>query len=62
MYEITVVANNKHGSSLPSTAIRALTLNTDQNTSRGTNKTISELPQLPDVRSCCTKNGITHSV
>lgn len=61
MYEVTVVANNKHGSSLPSIAIRSLTLNTDQKTSRRTNTDNSKLPPLPDIRSCCMKKGITHS-
>ncbi|XP_060866861.1 Ig-like and fibronectin type-III domain-containing protein 1 [Metopolophium dirhodum] len=61
MYEITVVAVNKHGSSLPSTAIRSLTLNSDQKTSRRTNTDNSTLPPLPDIRSCCMKKGITHS-
>lgn len=61
MYEVTVLANNKHGSSLPSTAIRSLTLNTDQKTSRRSNTTTAELPPLPDIRSCCMKKGITHS-
>lgn len=61
MYEITVVANNKHGSSLPSAAIRSLTLNGDQKTSRRTNTDNSTLPPLPDIRSCCMKKGITHS-
>jgi len=61
MYEITVVAVNKHGSSLPSTAIRSLTLSSDQKTSRRTNTDNSKLPPLPDIRSCCMKKGITHS-
>jgi len=61
MYEITVVAVNKHGSSLPSAAIRSLTLNSDQKTSRRTNTDTSKLPPLPDIRSCCMKKGITHS-
>eukprot|EP00102_Acyrthosiphon_pisum_P023276 XP_016660486.1 PREDICTED: Ig-like and fibronectin type-III domain-containing protein 2 [Acyrthosiphon pisum] len=61
MYEITVVAVNKHGSSLPSTAIRSLTLNSDQKTSRRANTDNSTLPPLPDIRSCCMKKGITHS-
>jgi len=61
MYEVTVIATNKHGSSLPSTAIRSLTLNIDQKTSRKTNIDISKLPPLPDIRSCCMKKGITHS-
>lgn len=61
MYEVTAVATNKHGSSLPSTAIRSLTLNTDQKTSRTTNTDASNLPPLPDIRSCCVKKGITHS-
>lgn len=61
MYEVTVVAINKHGSSLPSTAIRFLTLNTDQKTSRRTNIDDSKLPPLPDIRSCCINKGVTHS-
>ncbi|XP_050529397.1 Ig-like and fibronectin type-III domain-containing protein 1 isoform X2 [Daktulosphaira vitifoliae] len=61
MYEVTVIANNKHGSSLPSLAIRSLTLNTDQKTTRKANIDNSKLPLLPDIRSCCVKKGVTHS-
>ncbi|XP_068081772.1 Ig-like and fibronectin type-III domain-containing protein 2 [Anabrus simplex] len=57
MYEIIVVAKNHHGSSLPSYAIRTMTL------SPGKMKptTVGEAPTLPDIKSCCIKKGITHA-
>lgn len=56
MYEVTVTAVNKHGSSLPSYSVRSLTL-TPENLKP---KNVGEAPQLPDIKSCCTNKGITH--
>ncbi|XP_063625703.1 Ig-like and fibronectin type-III domain-containing protein 1 isoform X1 [Cydia splendana] len=56
MYEITVTSYNVHGSSLPSYAIRSLTL------TPGKMKTtkVSPAPKLPDVRACCVNAGVNH--
>ncbi|XP_057659770.1 Ig-like and fibronectin type-III domain-containing protein 1 isoform X1 [Diorhabda carinulata] len=57
MYEITVTAINRHGSSLPSYSIRTLTL-----TPGSTKQPIaSQPPQLPDIKSCCVNKGIVHN-
>ncbi|CAH0755584.1 unnamed protein product [Diatraea saccharalis] len=56
MYEITVTSYNIHGSSLPSYAIRSLTL------TPGKMKTteVAAAPKLPDVRSCCVNAGVNY--
>lgn len=46
MYSITVVANNEHGSSLPSYRLRALTR---QNGGDGTRTSVAVVPVLPGV-------------
>lgn len=57
MYEITVTAKNIHGSSLPSNAIRSLTLTPGQQKITVT----ASAPKLPDVKACCIEQGITHT-
>ncbi|XP_050504317.1 Ig-like and fibronectin type-III domain-containing protein 2 isoform X1 [Diabrotica virgifera virgifera] len=56
MYDITVTAINRHGSSLPSYSVRSLTL------TPGSVKqtTTGRPPQLPDIKSCCANKGIVH--
>ncbi|KAL0821463.1 hypothetical protein ABMA28_004934 [Loxostege sticticalis] len=56
MYEVTVTSYNIHGSSLPSYAIRSLTL------TPGKMKTteVAAAPELPDVRSCCVSAGVNY--
>lgn len=57
MYEVTVTATNNHGASLPSYAVRTLTL------TPGTikSKTIGEVPKLPDTKKCCADKGINQT-
>ncbi|XP_077284865.1 Ig-like and fibronectin type-III domain-containing protein 2 isoform X2 [Arctopsyche grandis] len=57
MYEITVAAVNKHGSSLPSYALRALTLNS----AKTEPSKVVDAPALPNITKCCIEKGITHS-
>ncbi|KAG7312486.1 hypothetical protein JYU34_001998 [Plutella xylostella] len=57
MYEITVTSYNLHGSSLPSYAVRSLTLSTGKMKSTA----VAAAPKLPDVRSCCVNAGINHN-
>nr|CAD7400362.1 unnamed protein product [Timema poppensis] len=56
MYEIFVTARNIHGSSLSSYSVRTLTLTPG----RLKSSQVAEAPELPDIRSCCVKKGITH--
>ncbi|XP_039756067.1 Ig-like and fibronectin type-III domain-containing protein 1 isoform X2 [Pararge aegeria] len=56
MYEITVTSYNIHGSSLPSYAIRGLTLTPGK--MRTTE--VAAAPKLPDVRGCCISAGVNH--
>lgn len=56
MYEVTVTSLNNHGSSLPSYAIRSLTLTPGKMKPAA----VKEAPKLPDIRGCCVKKGITH--
>ncbi|KAI4456944.1 titin [Holotrichia oblita] len=57
MYEITVTAVNRHGSSLPSYAVRSLTL------TPGTikPKAVGEAPKLPDTKKCCISKGVNQT-
>ncbi|XP_065358816.1 Ig-like and fibronectin type-III domain-containing protein 2 isoform X1 [Calliphora vicina] len=61
MYAILVTAVNDYGSSLPSDRLRIFThtsaLATEEK-SGPSNK--MEVPDLPDIRSCCETNGMTH--
>ncbi|XP_049875990.1 Ig-like and fibronectin type-III domain-containing protein 1 isoform X2 [Pectinophora gossypiella] len=56
MYEITVTSYNIHGSSLPSYAIRSLTLTPGK--MKPTE--VASAPKLPDVRGCCVSAGVNH--
>lgn len=56
MYEITVTSYNIHGSSLPSYAIRSLTLTPGKMKSTD----VAAAPKLPDVRECCVAAGVNH--
>ncbi|KAK7792924.1 hypothetical protein R5R35_008001 [Gryllus longicercus] len=60
MYEIAVVARNLHGESLPSEAVRALTLApADAGAEPGDAAPGgAATPPLPDVRGCCTAKGV----
>lgn len=57
MYEITAIAQNEHGSSLPTYALRTLTLSS--NSEIESNQPI-EKPNItvPDVRGCCERKGV----
>ncbi|KAJ0174849.1 hypothetical protein K1T71_009957 [Dendrolimus kikuchii] len=57
MYEITVTSYNIHGSSLPSYAVRSLTLTPGK--MRTTD--VASAPKLPDVKACCESAGVTHT-
>lgn len=59
MYSVTVTAHNKHGESLPSQRVRALTFSSEDSGSNTQNFT-AVVPKLPDIRSCCEKNGMYH--
>lgn len=57
MYEITVTAQNGHGTSLPSFAIRVMTLLEGK-----VRPNVAKAPKLPDVRACCVEKGVSHRV
>lgn len=56
MYEVTVTSYNIHGSSLPSYAIRSLTLTPGKMKSTQ----VAAAPKLPDVKGCCISAGVNH--
>jgi hypothetical protein len=56
MYEVTVVAKNKHGSSLPSNPTRSLTLTPGKLVTQAP----AIIPKLPDTKKCCAEKGVTH--
>ncbi|XP_034250543.1 Ig-like and fibronectin type-III domain-containing protein 1 [Thrips palmi] len=56
MYEVSVTAFNKHGSSLPSDAIRSLTLSPR---SAPKPSSVAKPPKLPDIKSCCVAKNIS---
>lgn len=58
MYEITVTAKNSHGTSLPSFAVRSMTLPSGKVKS----KMKASPPKLPDVRACCVEKGVNHAL
>ncbi|XP_023234906.1 Ig-like and fibronectin type-III domain-containing protein 2 [Centruroides sculpturatus] len=57
MYEIAAIAQNEHGSSLPTYALRTLTLSSSSDIDH--DKPI-EKPNvtIPDVRGCCERKGV----
>ncbi|KAF4520404.1 hypothetical protein B566_EDAN003972 [Ephemera danica] len=60
MYEVSVTATNSHGNSLPSPAIRTLTLVPGQSKrSDSSEDAVSGAtpPPIPDVRACCESHG-----
>ncbi|GBP57931.1 Ig-like and fibronectin type-III domain-containing protein 2 [Eumeta japonica] len=57
MYEITVTSFNIHGSSLPSYAVRSLTLTPG----KMKQTEVAAAPELPDVRACCVDAGVEHA-
>ncbi|KAF7279649.1 hypothetical protein GWI33_006881 [Rhynchophorus ferrugineus] len=56
MYEVSVIAHNIIGTSLPSYHVRTLTMSQGKLVPRTTGKA----PALPDIRSCCVQRGIAH--
>lgn len=64
MYEVTVTSENMHGTSLPTYALRTLTLSSEPSydlpppaenvTSSGNESS----PAIPDVRGCCVQKGV----
>lgn len=61
MYEVTVTSENMHGTSLPTYAVRTLTLGAEPSFDLPTPENITSnetLPTAPDVRGCCVKRGV----
>lgn len=59
MYSVAVTAHNENGNSLPSQRVRALTFSKEDAIHKIQNST-AVVPKLPDIRSCCEKNGMSH--
>lgn len=57
MYEIQITSQNSHGSSLPGSAIRALTLAAHP-TTPVTNESTIYYAHLPNITRCCEKKGV----
>ena len=57
MYQIQITSLNIHGSSLPSYAVRTLTL--APNIMKPLN--MSQNPKLPDIKQCCIDKGISQT-
>ena len=53
-YEVSVVSENRHGTSLPSYRMRVLTLPQDTSISQPVH------PVLPDIVKCCEDKGVQH--
>lgn len=51
-----MTAFNKHGSSLPSDALRSLTLS-PRSAPKPTS--VTKAPKLPDIKSCCVSKNIS---
>ncbi|XP_037879473.1 Ig-like and fibronectin type-III domain-containing protein 2 [Glossina fuscipes] len=61
MYTIMVTAANDYGSSLPSERLRIFTHTSALATEAKSGPVMKmEVPDLPDIRSCCEANGMTH--
>lgn len=53
-YEVSVISQNRHGSSLVPYSLRALTK------AQEANKTEIVNPELPDIIGCCNEKGVKH--
>ncbi|XP_015790397.1 Ig-like and fibronectin type-III domain-containing protein 1 [Tetranychus urticae] len=58
MYEITMLAINKFGTSLPSATVRTLTLSPAKSKDKEPSKPARPAPELPDIKKCCVDNGL----
>lgn len=57
MYTVFVIAENEFGSSLPSFRKRVITLEGGKKDAANDK---SVIPKLPDIKSCCVAQGLTH--
>ncbi|ALC43811.1 CG17839 [Drosophila busckii] len=61
MYAVLVTAVNEYGASLPSERVRFFTHTSASVAESQAGSTDKQLmPALPDIRSCCESNGMTH--
>ncbi|XP_030373316.1 Ig-like and fibronectin type-III domain-containing protein 1 isoform X2 [Scaptodrosophila lebanonensis] len=61
MYAVVVTAVNEYGSSLPSERLRFFThISASAAEAEAGNTDKQQMPSLPDIRSCCEANGMTH--
>ena len=63
LYNISMIARNKNGESLPTYSLRVMTHALNQGAWRKQDASGEvELPPLPDTRGCCLSKNITHKV
>ena len=64
LYNISMIARNRNGESLPTYSLRVMTHSLNQGAWRQQDQPGSEveLPLLPDTRGCCLSKNITHKV
>lgn len=58
MYEVQITSQNSHGTSMPSNAIRALTLSSSDKSSSNLNSTEDYFAHLPNITKCCEDKGV----
>ncbi|GFS33092.1 ig-like and fibronectin type-III domain-containing protein, partial [Nephila pilipes] len=59
MYEVQIISENSHGSSLPTSAVRALTLaSPDERDATVNNSSETYFAHLPNITRCCEDKGV----
>ncbi|GFX66738.1 ig-like and fibronectin type-III domain-containing protein [Trichonephila clavipes] len=59
MYEVQIISENSHGSSMPTPAVRALTLaSPDESDATASNSSETYFAHLPNITRCCEEKGV----
>ncbi|XP_042905607.1 Ig-like and fibronectin type-III domain-containing protein 2 isoform X1 [Parasteatoda tepidariorum] len=58
MYEVRVTSENSHGTSMPTYAVRALTLSSDSRDAVPVNTSEIYFAHLPNITKCCEDKGV----
>ncbi|GFY65024.1 ig-like and fibronectin type-III domain-containing protein [Trichonephila inaurata madagascariensis] len=59
MYEVQIISENSHGSSMPTPAARALTLaSPDESDATASNSSETYFAHLPNITRCCEEKGV----
>ena len=64
LYNISMIARNRNGESLPTYSLRVMTHSLNQGawSRQPPSGSVVEMPVLPDTRGCCLRKNITHKV